>query len=255
MHLYVPTYQFGILLYLTSSVLGSRFCQWSTESAVAVSICPQNKMMLEVRAKIKDCEAKAGIQNCTIPHKFKYHCVMNEFETEFVEVCAPEYYIHGHCTEYNSLGAAIQEHFSLKCSDVKPPCNTSYLSTDAYLFKGCFEMVEENMQMSSTEFLTKFPGLQTTNHLINDESPKKKYMYLLIVIPVGVTAAVFISTFLVVIYIRRTRKKNQEDLPEVQLIGAQHSFTNEIPIENWLITKPMASKRHFEIERLTVQIE
>lgn len=41
----------------------------------------------------------------------------------------------GHCTEYNSLGAAIQEHFSLKCSDVKPPCNTSYLSTEAYLCK------------------------------------------------------------------------------------------------------------------------
>lgn len=41
----------------------------------------------------------------------------------------------GHCTEFNSLGVAIQEHFTVKCSDVKPPCNKSYLSTDAYLCK------------------------------------------------------------------------------------------------------------------------
>lgn len=45
-------------------------------------------------------------------------------------------YLHiGYCTEYNSLGAAMQEDFSLKCSDVKPPCNTSYLFSDAYLCK------------------------------------------------------------------------------------------------------------------------
>lgn len=50
---------------------------------------------MEVRAKIKNCEAMAGIQNCTTAEKFKYHCVMNELETKFVEVCAPEYYIHG----------------------------------------------------------------------------------------------------------------------------------------------------------------
>lgn len=76
-------------------MLGIRFCQWSKESAQPVSFCPKNKSMMEVRAKIKNCEAMAGILNCKIPEKFKYHCVMNELETEFVEVCAPEYYIHG----------------------------------------------------------------------------------------------------------------------------------------------------------------
>lgn len=75
--------------------LGSRFCQWSKESAVSVSVCPKSKSTMEVRAKIKNCKAIARIQNCTIREKFKYHCVMNELETEFVEVCAPEYYIHG----------------------------------------------------------------------------------------------------------------------------------------------------------------
>lgn len=36
---------------------------------------------MEVRAKIKNGEAMAGIQNCTTAEKFKYHCVMNELET------------------------------------------------------------------------------------------------------------------------------------------------------------------------------
>lgn len=50
---------------------------------------------MEEKAKMKNCEAMAGIQTCTVPEKFKYHCVMNELQTTFVEVCAPEYYIHG----------------------------------------------------------------------------------------------------------------------------------------------------------------
>lgn len=29
---------------------------------------------MEVRAKIKNCEAMAGIQNCTTAENFKYHC-------------------------------------------------------------------------------------------------------------------------------------------------------------------------------------
>lgn len=136
MHHYAFTFSFGIALFLTEvpSVHGSRFCQWSNITAQAVSSCPQNKIEMERRAKFKNCERTARIQNCTAPEKFNYHCVMNELETELFEVCAPQYYVHGYCTEYNSVGAAIQEHFSLKCSDVKPPCNTSYLSTDAYLW-------------------------------------------------------------------------------------------------------------------------
>lgn len=50
---------------------------------------------MEERANIKNCEALARIQNCTVPENFKYHCVLHELETELVEVCAPQFYIHG----------------------------------------------------------------------------------------------------------------------------------------------------------------
>lgn len=176
-------------------VLGSRFCQWSHETAVAVSSCPQNKSAMEERANIKNCEALARIQNCTVPENFKYHCVLHELETELVEVCAPQFYIHGFCTEYNSLGAAIQEHFSLKCSEFKPPCDTSYLSTNAYLYKGCYDRVRKDMFISSTvSTATEFSsdnGVRTTfvSHLRNDEYTGDIY-FIIITLFVGLGIAI-----------------------------------------------------------------
>lgn len=42
--------------------LGSRFCQWSKESAVSVSVCPKSKSTMEVRAKNKNCKAIVGFK-------------------------------------------------------------------------------------------------------------------------------------------------------------------------------------------------
>lgn len=52
---------------------------------------------MEVRAKKKKCESIAHGQKCTTHEKIKYHCVMNELENAFIEVCAPVYRIHGTC--------------------------------------------------------------------------------------------------------------------------------------------------------------
>lgn len=194
-NLYTSIITVLILLFLIIPiVLCGRFCQWSKETAVAVSSCPQNMIAMEEKAKMKNCETMAKIQNCTVPEKFKYHCVMNELQTIFVEVCAPEYYIHGHCAEYNSLGAVIQEHFSLKCSDVKPPCNTSYLSSDAYLYKGCYDRV---ILISSTESIsTEFPNGIRSPFLSNNESNGNTYLF--IIIPfVGLFSAIALTCLLI----------------------------------------------------------
>lgn len=52
---------------------------------------------MEVRANENNCELIAHKQNCTTPEKIKYHCVINELENAFIEVCEPEYRIHGIC--------------------------------------------------------------------------------------------------------------------------------------------------------------
>lgn len=46
-----------------------------------------------------------------------------------------DYIFKGYCAEYNTLGARIQLHYDLKCSDVKPQCADQYTSTDAYICK------------------------------------------------------------------------------------------------------------------------
>lgn len=123
-----------------------RYCFWAKQTVERVKSCPVSFSEWEKREDIKNCSLLAQKQNCTDATKFKYHCVINEFENALIEVCAPDYIINGHCAEYNELGARIQLHSGLKCVDVKPPCPTVYRSTEAYKYPGCYDIVEKNLQ-------------------------------------------------------------------------------------------------------------
>lgn len=75
---------------------GGRNCIWSSKSLDEVGSCPVTKAIWEERERKKDCESLARVQNCTTDvSKFKYHCVINELENGFYEVCAPVYIING----------------------------------------------------------------------------------------------------------------------------------------------------------------
>lgn len=139
---------FGFIYNALFLCVFTRKCPWSTKTVKYVESCPENRSGMENRAKIKNC--KLVPQNCTEPNKFKYHCVINEMGDKFVEVCAEEYFVHDFCTEYNSYGETIQEHYTLKCSDVKPPCPNRYLSTAAYLYNGCYDVVKKKKQKLKT---------------------------------------------------------------------------------------------------------
>lgn len=62
----------------------------------------------------------------SINHVFFYLCTKYNHISNCFE---------GYCAEYNTLGARIQLHYNLKCSDVNPQCADQYISTDAYLCK------------------------------------------------------------------------------------------------------------------------
>lgn len=151
----------GIVIYLHTLQIafGGIICPWSRYTSQRVASCPESRKEMEVRAKKKNCGSIAHEQNCTMPEKIKYHCIMNELENAFLEVCAPEYRIHGYCTEYNEIGNVIQAHHNLKCENMKPPCDSSYLSTEAYRFKGCYDVVRKNIETSSTKLT--LPALST----------------------------------------------------------------------------------------------
>nr|XP_022294525.1 uncharacterized protein LOC111104721 isoform X2 [Crassostrea virginica]XP_022294526.1 uncharacterized protein LOC111104721 isoform X2 [Crassostrea virginica] len=129
-------------------VTEERNCPFSSKTVVRVDSCPMNRTAVERRKEIKNCEAIAKKQNCTESNKFLYHCVINEYGDALVEVCAPVYIMNGFCAEYNSIGERIQHHQRLKCSDVIPPCANRYTSTDAYLYKGCYDAVQYTIPSS-----------------------------------------------------------------------------------------------------------
>lgn len=73
----------------------SRYCSYTTQTVGHVESCPETKAEFEKRDREKNCSSIANIQNCTKPANFKYHCVINEFENTFIEVCAAEFYVIG----------------------------------------------------------------------------------------------------------------------------------------------------------------
>lgn len=75
--------------------LGFEECKWSKVTVGRVSSCPATTAEFEKRKRNKDCETLSFYQNCTAPTNFKYHCVKNEFGNETVEVCGPNFIIHG----------------------------------------------------------------------------------------------------------------------------------------------------------------
>lgn len=75
-----------------------RFCIWSTQTVEKVKSCPVSISEWERRKEIKRCSLLAQKQNCTDVSNFEYHCVINEYENAFIEVCAPGYIINGEFT-------------------------------------------------------------------------------------------------------------------------------------------------------------
>lgn len=57
--------------------------------------CPTNYQEWETAANHKNCKITAAQQNCSEADKFVYHCVIDGFENETLEVCAPQKLITG----------------------------------------------------------------------------------------------------------------------------------------------------------------
>lgn len=65
----------------------------SIKSVVIVPSCPTSKEMWDLAASKKHCETHALRENCT--DNFIYHCVINNYGNETLEVCATPRYIIG----------------------------------------------------------------------------------------------------------------------------------------------------------------
>lgn len=70
-------------------------CLASLPTVRVVQTCPQNEAELSRAQQQKKCELLAKYQRCTKPDQFKYHCVLNVFLNETIEVCAPVVFSQG----------------------------------------------------------------------------------------------------------------------------------------------------------------
>lgn len=64
------------------------------KTAEIVDSCPESLIEMTKRAEGKNCEEQARTHSCTEIEQYQYHCVINELEDAFVEVCAKELLIH-----------------------------------------------------------------------------------------------------------------------------------------------------------------
>ena len=90
---YIDFFSFSIQWCTTQQ----QYCFQALKSKTAVERCPSSKDEWDRAAQKKNCENIVYRQTCTPPDNFKYHCVINAYRNETVEVCAPARIILGYC--------------------------------------------------------------------------------------------------------------------------------------------------------------
>lgn len=71
------------------------YCQEAVDSVEIVKSCPTSKTEWDNAARRKNCSGIALHQDCSPVEKFQYHCVINGYRNETLEVCAPSRIIFG----------------------------------------------------------------------------------------------------------------------------------------------------------------
>lgn len=177
-------------------------CQVSKETVDIVDDCPDTMEKWTEAAARKNCEAYA--RRCDEPDRFVYHCVINAFINQTLEVCAyRRVIVLGFCTEYSFGGNVIQQNFKANCTKfTHNPCPSSYPSTDAYKYPGCYEMTKKTTARPAT--ITTPSTVNATN--MNNEKQANEGSSTGILLPIALVV-LGVTVFIVCLYIWRRRKK------------------------------------------------
>ncbi|XP_062587057.1 uncharacterized protein LOC134248677 [Saccostrea cucullata] len=128
-----------ILYRLASLCNAADLCDASRRTVVSVNKCPENEIEWMEAAKRKNCTSLA--ESCSEPERIVYHCVLNPFVNETLEVCViGRNILLGRCTEYSISGNLIQES-GMNCRTFPNPCPVIYHSTEAYKYQDCYKLV------------------------------------------------------------------------------------------------------------------
>nr|XP_022293622.1 uncharacterized protein LOC111104129 isoform X2 [Crassostrea virginica]XP_022293623.1 uncharacterized protein LOC111104129 isoform X2 [Crassostrea virginica]XP_022293624.1 uncharacterized protein LOC111104129 isoform X2 [Crassostrea virginica]XP_022293625.1 uncharacterized protein LOC111104129 isoform X2 [Crassostrea virginica] len=214
-----------ISLWCTSQ---QKSCLQSLKSKTAVERCPYSKDEWDRAAQKKNCENLASRQTCTPPDNFKYHCVINSYRNETVEVCAPAKIILGHCTEFNDKGGIIQMQRRSPCNNSGfPKCEIFYKSSDAYKFQDCYMLVQKTHRNTSTSVKTETSTTDVDNKAdvsaIPEETESGDLSTVTIVIISIPLLALIVGVFLL-IYKKRERERLEDLEEQIPLFNFKEKF-------------------------------
>eukprot|EP00105_Crassostrea_gigas_P033802 XP_019917950.1 PREDICTED: uncharacterized protein LOC105348391 [Crassostrea gigas] len=191
-----------ILLQIQVYESEGRYCRDAVASAALVASCPTSKTEWDTAARRKNCSRIASYQNCSTEEKFQYHCVINGFRNETLEVCAPSRTIFGHCVEFNLLGGVIQDQLSTPCNDVFPKCDDIYISTAAYTYPDCYDLI--------SKFSTKVYTTTNINYITTTPTIDKSRDLIAVMASAAGTVAILIISISIVVFICKHKRQNNK---------------------------------------------
>nr|XP_034328503.1 uncharacterized protein LOC105347856 [Crassostrea gigas] len=115
----------------------AQICSESIATPHVVQKCPMNREEWERASQKKKCSEIQKYDNC---RNVEYHCLVNEFRNETIEVCTDPWYLQGYCPIYLENG--VKNDYTKMCMNNAYPCNCSnqYRSTEAYKWQCCFNV-------------------------------------------------------------------------------------------------------------------
>lgn len=175
MSTWIHKLQLLILSHCMFETIGTETCEKVVHDIKIVQSCPMSKDGWVKKAFYKKCTDKAERKNCTkAAHRFQYHCLINAYLNETLEVCAPERFIFGFCAEFNVAGRVIQRHRLAKCNDVFPKCDRIYSSIHAYKYPDCYKLVNKNRDFKTTVLPQERRTSAETEHLKTTDLPLER---------------------------------------------------------------------------------
>nr|XP_022295166.1 uncharacterized protein LOC111105273 isoform X3 [Crassostrea virginica] len=138
-----------LVIFLLIQQTASSYCSKPVIKVRTVEVCPTSKEEWTSASLKMSCAAVALLQKCTNNFNYKYHCLINSYRNETVEVCTQRRIIFGRCPEFNDAGRLIQPQERSPCNETGfPKCNAVYFSTEAYRYQGCYKLVYERKKTS-----------------------------------------------------------------------------------------------------------
>lgn len=225
---------FAIILLGCSKISSadSDSCPISRDTVKIVDICPVSEEEWRQAAARKNCTAFAN--QCSEPDELVYHCVIDPYVNQLIEVCAyAQNIVLGHCTDYSINGNFIEPNQRTNCKTFKEkPCPDFYRSTEAYKYPGCYDLTMKkttviynskstsNLEITVTSTVSTSTCNMSTNSSIDMSGHGEDKTYIVTVIVIAVVLPAFAISIavigLVFKYVKREKSTMSTDIKPIQ---------------------------------------